>query len=337
MNGTEEAITQAWKRTSRPLLALLNLAVVLVLASLACATHPRTSPPPAQPGLTENADSLTRVTRSREPESQPRLAQRGGTLLISVRDPSVPESAGFYAQFRSEALGLVTGHRRLIANPGADATFFSDDVRILYADLGAPNAFFAIYDRGTGEHTRLFDELPGKDVQQPSIHPGEEKIAYHAFFDGVEMLCTINLDGTGFEKHGPGLSPVWHPAEPLLAFDMKVDGVFQTFTLNVETGERTQLTAGRHKHEFPVWSPDGRWLCVVSSREGDSNLYALSPDGSDVIPLTTGPSRKTHPHWAADGNIYFTSDAGSPQWQEKPFPWRWTFGDIWRFTPRLPR
>lgn len=324
-------------RARRPCPSVEWPTLLLASVGLACATTAgRGAPPPARPGLTAHATALTRVTRDPAAESQPRLSPDGATLVVSVRDPTLPEAWGLLAQFRVVVHDLATGARRTLANPGADAVFFPGGGRIVYADTRMPAPHFVVYDQATGRRAPLVERVPGLDPQQVSIRPDGGMIAYGAIIDGAYTICTIRMDGTGFATHGPGYSPTWHPTRPLLAFDCEVDDVGQTFLLDLEAGERTQLTSGPAKHTFPVWAPDGEWLCIVSNRTGDSHLYAMRPDGSELTQLTTGAARASHPHWAADGNIYFTSDAGAPTYQEKPFPWRWTFADIWRLTPVLP-
>jgi Tol biopolymer transport system component len=63
------------------------------------------------------------------------------------------------------------------------------------------------------------------------------------------------------------------------------------FLLDLETGQRTQLTrssalAGRAADNVsPAWSPDGRFIVFFSNRDGTWRMYIMAADGSGQRPF----------------------------------------------------
>ena len=85
------------------------------------------------------------------------------------------------------------------------------------------------------------------------------------------------------------------------------------FTLDLATGNVTQLTSGRNHHDqHPKWSPDGTRISFISSRGGSFDLWMMNADGTNVQRLTDHPAADYDPIWAPDGqSLIFSSERDS--------------------------
>ncbi len=81
------------------------------------------------------------------------------------------------------------------------------------------------------------------------------------------------------------------------------------WTVDVATGEATQLTDGDKDELTPTWSPDGSTILFASNRHDDPDfnldaveLYAMPAEGGDITQLQTGHDKqKFTPRYSPDG------------------------------------
>ena len=80
---------------------------------------------------------------------------------------------------------------------------------------------------------------------------------------------------------------------------------YEIAVVDVENGERQQLTMNRYLDHYPVWSPDGKRIAFISEAEGVGTLglYTMAADGSDVRRVTPPEGRVAlaPPVWSPDG------------------------------------
>lgn len=88
---------------------------------------------------------------------------------------------------------------------------------------------------------------------------------------------------------------------------------FDLWTLDLASGQLTQLTSDDALYDSPVWSPCGQQIvCVRTSKDSVPSLYLMKADGSDGKRLTDGVYCQ-HPSWSPCGkSIVFTSNASNP-------------------------
>jgi dipeptidyl aminopeptidase/acylaminoacyl peptidase len=95
--------------------------------------------------------------------------------------------------------------------------------------------------------------------------------------------------------------------------------------LDVETGARRQLTAGKGSDGSPAWSPDGSLIAFVSDRAGAPQVFVISPDGGEarqVTALEHGVSGT--PAWSPDGTRLAFAALGPGERRDGARPYRVT-------------
>lgn len=282
------------------------------------------------PSVTANAYEVTRVTNDPGVEFAPRPSPDGKWLLYSVYDPQRRGPDGL-----SIAMVALQGSgKRLVAGPRAVwGTWLPDGKNIVYVSLsGNRPVLVRTTAGGTGITFVTQNPLGGND-DQPDVSPDGRTIAFHTYLQGRYVLASVGIDGSSPTIYVPGSSPRWHPSGKKLIFDREVDGKWQIFTLELDTGQVTQLTSGNYNHAFPSWSPDGKRITFQSDRDGTYQVYLMKEDGTGITQLTKGEGTSHQPSWGTDGYIYFVSTFGSVDFQKRE---EWRASDIWRVKPRLP-
>ncbi len=86
-------------------------------------------------------------------------------------------------------------------------------------------------------------------------------------------------------------SPAISPDGRRLVYMVRLHDHWDLFLLDLETGQRTQLTRSSGlapraaDHVSPAWSPDGRFIVFFSNRDGAWKLYIMKADGSGQRPF----------------------------------------------------
>jgi Tol biopolymer transport system component len=114
-----------------------------------------------------------------------------------------------------------------------------------------------------------------------------------AFKEVDSSLWLANPDGSGQRPlvAEPVGDVAWNPAGlPVVAYTTTADGVGDLWIINVESGQKQQLTGGDTSRELsPAWFPGGRALAFA--RRGlqgqEQGIWSVSIDGSGLSQLTT--------------------------------------------------
>jgi imidazolonepropionase-like amidohydrolase/Tol biopolymer transport system component len=111
---------------------------------------------------------------------------------------------------------------------------------------------------------------------------------------GVETWQTIAIDTDETTWSFVDVSP----DGSTIVFDMLGD----LYTVPIDGGEATALTAGIEWNFQPRYSPDGQRIVFVSDRGGGDNLWVMNADGSDPEAVTEEKEHLVHnPAWSPDG------------------------------------
>ena len=117
----------------------------------------------------------------------------------------------------------------------------------------------------------------------------------------VEHIWMIDADGTGAEPLEDGsdvtIDPAWLD-DNRLVFSSDRGGDVSLWQRDLDTGDRRQLTSGRHADTAAAPAPNGDAVVFVSTREGREGLWSLSLDDLTITPLATpGLEAAREPTW----------------------------------------
>ena len=137
--------------------------------------------------------------------------------------------------------------------------------------------------------------------------PDDKTITYYAASVTRQegQVCTIGADGSDIqvvvaEEGTYQVEPVFSPDGRYILYRAIVDGVHDIWVVDLETGERTNVTNDPDTDIEPNWSPDGKWIVFGALRTGEPNfdLFIMRRDGSDVRRLTDDPAKEAYPTWS---------------------------------------
>jgi Tol biopolymer transport system component len=232
-----------------------------------------------------------------DPAQQPRRAK---LRVVSVAD-------GSEVALPEERLGYLP-----VWSPDGTMIAFGGFVGDLDAQ-GKGEAELFLMD-SDGSNARQITNRPGTDLP-PSWSPDSSRIVWSGTTvpsdpsqTATSALFMMDVASGQITELGEGSDPVWSPDGQRIAFvlaEKPPPGVLRLqtnldiYTLDVETGERTQLTQDRASDEGPTWSPDGQRIAFVSTRDNaQGEIYVMNADGSDVRRLTDNELAEAMLAWA---------------------------------------
>jgi len=103
----------------------------------------------------------------------------------------------------------------------------------------------------------------------------------------------VNPDGSGQRPlvAEPVGALAWNPTgRPLIAYTTTRDGSGDLWVINIENGQKQQLTSGDASRELsPTWTPDGS--AIIFERRGlqgeEQGIWRVSLDGGGLTQLTS--------------------------------------------------
>lgn len=162
--------------------------------------------------------------------------------------------------------------------------------------------------------------------------PDGNKIAFATERDGNTEIYLMNPDGSNQVNltNNPDAydsGPDWSPDGKYLAYfsgtQKPESDEFQPpgspyrywnsdlFIMNMETGEKTQVTFTDKDDIYPTWSNDGTRLSFTSSRDGNEEIYVINIDGRGERRLTESAANDKAPVWLpGDTHLQLRNDQG---------------------------
>ena len=124
--------------------------------------------------------------------------------------------------------------------------------------------------------------------------------------DGKENRDAELAPGAGFAGYR---SPAFTADGKRILFAFPEDERQQIYSVDLQGGDRRQVTNSLGLNNWPHASPDGKQIVFSSTRDGNFEIYAMNADGADVRRLTNNPFQDLRPKFSPDGKrIAFTSN-----------------------------
>lgn len=185
-----------------------------------------------------------------------------------------------------------------------------DGTKLAFSQGGS----IAIVD-ADGRNLRVIMEAEPEDTAAPckagsyagGWSPDDDRITYYAASVSRQegQVCIVNADGSDVEvvvaePEVYSVEPVWSPDGRYIVYRAIREGVHDIWVVDLETGERTNVTDDPDLDVEPAWSPDGEWIVFASLRPGAPffDIFIMRRDGSDVLRLTDDPAKDAYPVWA---------------------------------------
>jgi hypothetical protein len=115
----------------------------------------------------------------------------------------------------------------------------------------------------------------------------------------------ISIGAIGDLESAP--DPRWSPDGSRIALSQGPKGRRQTYVVDADGGNPTNLSNSSSDDYLPYWSPDGSQIAFTSSRGLDTEVCVMDADGSDKVNLTNHPNADYLPSgspqgpWSSDG------------------------------------
>lgn len=320
---------------------LLMVSVWLIVA--ACGPKPPKKEFPAAPATTGNAESLTQETREPSNEFYPRVSPDGKYIYYNLIEST--RSGGSFNLTSLLAGGdwfdpvVVTNKRTKIirkeigmptTNPlkdnAADPAIMPNGNILFTYVLPSKPVIAYCSPEGVGINYISQSEM-GDDDSQPIMSSKGDKIIFSTLIGGHRMICSMDAKGGSFTVITEGYKPLFLPNDDnKIVYNFVVNKNVQIFTLDLKTGQKSQLTTGEYDNKDAAYTRDGRLIAFVSDRENPKaarhHVYTMKSDGTEIKQITQGETDEADPAWGIDNTLFFACNAAKNY-------------SIWKVRPRI--
>ncbi|KAB7731453.1 DUF5050 domain-containing protein [Rudanella paleaurantiibacter] len=309
------------------------IATCLLTLSFSTISYAQKSSFPSSPEATGSAEGLTRETSDPGQEDYPKVSPDGKWLLYNslettsylVLQPSwkLDVKTNRKLQIVKKQIGVPTTNP--LVTHAAYPTWLPDGSGIIYSYV-APEKPVIVRSNTNGVGLNYISQAAlGDDDAEPIITKDGKTIIFTTIHSGERKICSMDIKGGNFSIIGTGSHIAFNPKNPDQIIYNAMSGKFiQIFTMNLKTGERSQLTTGDYNNRDGAFSQDGKYIAFVSNRDApkkpNHHLYIMNVDGSNMVQLSRGDTNEANPCFGPDGTIFFSSNADKNYniWKVKP-------------------
>lgn len=227
-----------------------------------------------------------------------------------------------------EVMDMASGNRRIIHRSPVSLqapNWTHDGQYLIYNSEGLLYKFDLETGRKSELNTGFADQNNNDHVL--SWDGKEIAISHHAESEeGRSTIYTLPLTGSDqprrVTRKGAGHSYLhgYSPDDTKLVFTGDRQGQHDIYTVDIATGEETQLTDTATLDDGPEYSPDGQHIYFNSNRTGTMQLWRMNADGSNEVQLTFDRYNDWFPHISPDGqSIVFLSYRDDVDSSDHPF------------------
>ncbi len=123
---------------------------------------------------------------------------------------------------------------------------------------------------------------------------------------GTSALFYMSAEGDSLPKMvtkpGVGASYLhgWSPDNKKMVFTGNRNGIYDIYTIDIDSGTENQLTNQSTLDDGPEYSPDGEYIFFNSTRTGKMKLWKMKANGEDQTQLTFDEYNDWFPHISPD-------------------------------------
>lgn len=207
-----------------------------------------------------------------------------------------------------EIMDVSSGHREIIyrsAHSIQAPNWTPDGKKLIYNSKGhlynyeissntisTFNTGFAV--NNNNDHVLTFDgTLLGISNHNPD--DGRTSALYYLPAQGDSLPKMVTKTGVGASYlHG------WSPDNKKMVFTGNRNGVYDIYTIDIDSGTENQLTNQSTLDDGPEFSPDGEYIFFNSTRTGKMKLWKMKANGEDQTQLTFDEYNDWFPHISPD-------------------------------------
>jgi len=276
---------------------------------------------PSVPGITGNAENLTRETSDASQEFFARVSPDGKFLLYNALEVSYSlglTNAGLEVRtnknFRIIRKEIGKPTTNPLVNNAAYPTWLPNNTGIIFSYIKPEKSVIVRSDINGVGLNYISSGAMGEDDAEPVVLKDNSKILFTTRMSNSRMICSMDMKGGNYSVITEGGHISLNPANNnQIIYNMKVGKTIQVFTMDLRTGEKTQLTSGEYNNRDGAFSRDGKYIAFASNRENpkkqNKHIYVTKADGSELIQITQGETDESDPAWGDGGMLFFSSNA----------------------------
>jgi TolB protein len=185
---------------------------------------------------------------------------------------------------------------------------------LFQATVNQNTDIYVVSADGTGLH-RL--TLAPSSEYHACWAPSGTKFVFVSDRSGKKGIYAVDLDGKDVQplfvsKQFDVDYPAFSPDGKRVVFQSNATGDWNIYSLPINSGAATRLTAGKTQETNPSFSPDGKQIVYSSDATGHWQIYRMNADGSGSRQLTHDSGDDHYPRFSPDGKqiVFQSSRAG---------------------------
>jgi Tol biopolymer transport system component len=191
---------------------------------------------------------------------------------------------------------------------------------VVYSGDAAGNSDIYLQSVSGQNPINLTKDAPDND-DQPMFSPDGERIAFRSNRSGGGIFVMGRTGGSVSRVTDGGYNPAWSPTGKEIVFGTEniltrpsnrgLRGAL--WIVNVDSGQKRQLTAAADDAVQPSWSPQGHRIAYWSARgsQRQRDIVTIAAAGGEPVLVTDDAALDWNPVWSPDGEyLYFSSERG---------------------------
>ncbi|MBC7570330.1 MAG: PD40 domain-containing protein [Spirosoma sp.] len=276
---------------------------------------------PSVPGVTGNAENLTRETSDASQEFFARVSPDGKFLLYNALETSysLGLSNGQLAVKTNKNFRIVRKEiGKPITNPlvnnAAYPTWLPNNGGVIFSYIRPEKSVIVRSDINGVGLNYVSPGAMGEDDAEPVVLKDNSKILFTTRMSNSRMICSMDMKGGNYSVITEGAHISLNPSDNnKIIYNIQVGKTIQVFTMDLRTGEKTQLTTGEYNNRDGSFSRDGKYIAFASNRENpkkqNKHIYVMKADGTDLVQITQGETDECDPAWGIGNMLFFSSNA----------------------------
>lgn len=227
-------------------------------------------------------------------------------IVIPAADDFVPYQD--YIGSHIEVMDVTTGHRKIVysENRSLQAPNWTHDGKYLIYNADGKMYRFEL-ETGKNELLNTGECTNNNNDHVLSWGGDQLAISHHLAPDWKSVIYTLPVEGSDEPTqvtdpaNGHSYLHGWSTDNKSLIFTGERNGQYDIWSIDIESGEETQLTNLPTLDDGSEYTPCGKWIYFNSVRTGTMQIWRMKADGSQQEQVTFDSYNNWFPHISPDG------------------------------------